>query len=145
MHLLTNQPIHNYVAVLNRPFWLRISLAEPNGQLLAPDGLHVTDVGRGVLAELWLNSMTRVISTESNSINPAVRQQSVSVPTNTRNSRSVGNVRSVRASDVPANRGGQRRVHRGRTRGSVETQRGPRGARSSCRPRITRYDHRDRY
>ena len=53
-HMLSNQGIHSYVAVLNRPFWLRISLAEPNGALLSPDGLHVTDVGREQLARLWL-------------------------------------------------------------------------------------------
>ena len=53
-HMLSNQGVHNYVAVLNRPFWLRISLVEPNGVLLSSDGLHVTDVGREQLARLWL-------------------------------------------------------------------------------------------
>ena len=53
-HMMTYQRIHDYVAVMNRPFWLRISLAEPNGVLLSPDGLHVTDVGREELARLWL-------------------------------------------------------------------------------------------
>jgi hypothetical protein len=49
-HMLTNQEVHNYTAVLNRPFWLRISLPEPNAELFAPDGLHVTNNGREVLA-----------------------------------------------------------------------------------------------
>jgi hypothetical protein len=141
-HLLTNQPIHNYIAILNRPFWLRISLAEPNGQLLSPDGLHVTNVGRDVLAELWLIVMTRVIDTERINSNLTVNQ-SVTVPTTTRNSSGVGNVRNVRASVV--NRNAQRGVSRGRTRGSVGTQRDPRSAQVSFSQRNVRVAHRDRY
>ena len=56
-HLMSNENVHGYVTVLNRPFWLRISLAEPNGALLARDGLHATDAGREILSELWLASL----------------------------------------------------------------------------------------
>jgi hypothetical protein len=48
----------SYVAVLNRRFWLRISLAEPNAALFAPDGLHATNAGRDVLAMSWLDALT---------------------------------------------------------------------------------------
>ena len=58
-HILSNEQSHNYIAVLNRPFWARISRAEPNEALLAPDGLHVTDNGRRVLADLWLCAIQR--------------------------------------------------------------------------------------
>ena len=56
-HLLSSEIAHDFVTVLNRPFWIRISLAEPNRALLSPDGLHASDTGREVLAELWINAL----------------------------------------------------------------------------------------
>jgi hypothetical protein len=56
-HLLSNEVSYSYSTILNRPFWLRISLAEPNKALLSPDGLHATDTGREVLVGLWLSAL----------------------------------------------------------------------------------------
>ena len=58
-HMLSFQITHGYTAILNRPFWLRISLAEPNPALFSPDGLHTTNRGREVLAGLWLAALIK--------------------------------------------------------------------------------------
>jgi hypothetical protein len=72
-HLLSNETAYSFVTVLNRPFWLRISLAEPNGALLSPDGLHVTNTGREVLAELWLNALNRAVVSTRNTRAPVAQ------------------------------------------------------------------------
>jgi hypothetical protein len=102
-HLLSNEQTHRFITVLNRPFWLRISRAEPNEVLLSQDGLHVTDNGRRVLADLWLCALQRGV--------PSTRN--VHIP------RLVPRYRRVRAmprnldeNDVPRNRNRNARIAR---------------------------------
>ena len=130
-HVLSNQLAYNYVAVLNRPFWLRISLCEPNGLLLSSDGLHVTNTGRGVLAELWLNALTHAGSV-SIAHNPS-RNQDVRYPVSSRNIRGGDNRRGSRVSlmDRNAQRGASMRSHRRGNRVTVSLPRGVGTHRSS--------------